>query len=61
MNTVGEILVALAIVAILNWIVYSLVLIIVKKAVDIAVDKATQYYRDQINILIGRLEEKNKE
>lgn len=41
MNTVGEILVALAIVAILNWIVYSLVLIIVKKAVDIAVDKTT--------------------
>ena len=31
------------------------------EAVDIAVDKTTQYYRDQINILIGRLEEKNKE
>ena len=61
MNTLGEILVALAIVIILNWIVYSLVLILVRKAVDIAVDKTTQYYRDQINILIGRLEEKNKE
>ncbi len=61
MNTLGEILTALAIVAILNWIVYSLALILAKKAVDIAVDKTTQYYRDQINVLIGRLEEKNKE
>ena len=61
MNTVGEILVALAIVIVLNWIVYSLVLIIVRKAVDIAVDKTFQYYRDQINILTKRLEEKNKE
>lgn len=61
MNTVGEILVALAIVIVLNWIVYSLVLILVKKAVDIAVDKTSQYYRDQINILTKRLEENNKE
>lgn len=61
MNTLGEIIIWLLVIVVVNWLLYTLVRNVVKIVVDIAVDKTTQYYRDQINILIGRLEEKNKE
>ena len=61
MNTLVEIIIWLLVIVVVNWLLYTLVRNVVKIVVDIAVDKTTQYYKDQINILIGRLEEKNKE
>jgi len=51
MNTLGELIIGLLVIAVANWLLYTLVKTVVKITVDIAYKKIASHYEKQIKAL----------